>query len=174
MAWIPSGSKFREFYPERAQLIADFFSATRFQKEFGKRRAKVVTSIAMFYDLEAPMQFMREIHDVLADDGVWVFEQSYLPQMLAMNSYDTVCHEHLEYYALKQILWMCQRVGFKVVNVELNNVNGGSFSVMVAKTNSAHRENAGAIKEVLDSEANWKLDSLHGLQRISRPFLRAP
>lgn len=156
----PSGSKFKEFYPERAQLIADFFSAARFQKEFGKRRAKVVTSIAMFYDLEAPMQFMRDIHDVLADDGVWVFEQSYLPQMLAMNSYDTVCHEHLEYYGLKQILWMCQRVGFKVLNVELNNVNGGSFSVMVAKKDSAHQQNAVAIKEILDSEAAWKLDTL--------------
>jgi hypothetical protein len=114
----------------------------------------------MFYDLEVPLQFMRDIHDVLADDGVWVFEQSYLPDMLRMNSYDTVCHEHLEYYALKQILWMCRRIGFKVLNVELNSVNGGSFSVMVAKSGSSLIENSSALKTILADEARCGLDSL--------------
>jgi NDP-4-keto-2,6-dideoxyhexose 3-C-methyltransferase len=77
---------------------------------------------------------MREIYDVLADDGVWVFEQSYMPTMLETNSYDTVCHEHLEFYAMHQIKWMADRVGFKIVDVEFNDVNGGSFSVTVSKS----------------------------------------
>ena len=140
--------------------IPDYFSAARFQQEFGGRRARVVTSIAMFYDLEAPLQFMQDIHDVLADDGIWLFEQSYLREMLRTNSYDTVCHEHLEYYALKQILWMTQRVGFKVLDVGLNNINGGSFSVIVAKNDSAHDENTPVVKQLIEEEARYGLDSL--------------
>jgi len=162
----PSGAKFKQYYPAEAQLIAEAFSAARFRREFGARRARVVTSIAMFYDLESPLSFMQDVQDVLAEDGIWVFEQSYLPYMLQMNSYDTVCHEHLEYYAVKQILWMCKRAGFKVVNIELNSVNGGSFSVTVANANSAYLENTTAIKQILDDEANCHLDSL----RVYREF----
>jgi NDP-4-keto-2,6-dideoxyhexose 3-C-methyltransferase len=136
----PTGVKFHSYYPQHIRLIADFFSAAALQREFGTRRALVVTSFSMFYDLENPLQFMREIHEVLADEGIWVFEQSYMPTMLTQNSYDTVCHEHLEYYGLKQIKWMADRAGFRIIDVEFNGVNGGSFSVTVAKSNSAHRE----------------------------------
>jgi hypothetical protein len=94
----------------------------------------------MFYDLEEPQAFMRDIHRVLADDGVWIFEQSYLPLMLERNAYDTVCHEHLEYYSLAVIQWLTQRTGFKIIDVEINDINGGSFAVMVAKCGSAHPE----------------------------------
>jgi NDP-4-keto-2,6-dideoxyhexose 3-C-methyltransferase len=129
----PTGNKFREYYPAHVDLIPDFFSARLFKQRFGERKAKVVTSFSMFYDLEDPVNFMREIHDVLADDGLWVFEQSYMPTMLEKNSYDTVCHEHVEYYALAQIKWMADRVGFVITDVTFNDVNGGSFSVSVKK-----------------------------------------
>ncbi|MDD2752086.1 MAG: methyltransferase domain-containing protein, partial [Candidatus Omnitrophica bacterium] len=114
----PLGEKMRKYYPPHINLIADFFSKKALQKRFGLKKAKIITSIAMFYDLESPLAFMREIYESLADDGVWVFEQSYMPTMLSMNSYDTVCHEHLEYYRLKQIKWMTDEVGFKILNVE--------------------------------------------------------
>ncbi|MGC7532451.1 methyltransferase domain-containing protein, partial [Pandoraea pneumonica] len=87
----------------------------------------------MFYDLEDPLAFMREVAGILEDDGIWVFEQSYLPTMLARNSYDTVCHEHIEFYALAQINWMAERAGLVIRDVEFNDVNGGSFSVTVGK-----------------------------------------
>ena len=113
----------------------------------------------MFYDLEEPMRFMREVHEVLADDGVWVFEQSYMPTMLAMNSFDTACHEHLEYYALEQIKWMANRVGFRIVDVEFNDVNGGSFSITVAKTDSPLPE-APLVAATLQSEREQRLGTL--------------
>jgi hypothetical protein len=75
---------------------------------------------------------VREVKEILADDGVWVFEQSYMPTMLETNSYDTVCHEHLEYYSLQVIEWICQQVGFKIIDIEFNDVNGGSFAVTVS------------------------------------------
>ena len=83
----PSGNKFRKYYPEGIRLIPDFFSAEGVKNIFGKRKAKVITSIAMFYDLESPLDFMRQIYDVLSDDGIWAFEQSYMPSMLRMNSF---------------------------------------------------------------------------------------
>ena len=126
----------------------------------------MITSFAMFYDLEDPVAFMREIHEVLADDGIWVFEQSYMPTMLEMNAYDTVCHEHLEFYALRQIKWMTDRVGFKIVDVTLNEVNGGSFSVMVAKSHGELTPGVSAQK-ILDQERVKALDSLAPYQAFA-------
>jgi NDP-4-keto-2,6-dideoxyhexose 3-C-methyltransferase len=129
----PTGIKFSNYYPSHVQLIPDFFSSDLLKKSFANKKAKVITSLSMFYDLEDPISFMEEIYKVLADDGVWLFEQSYMPSMLNMNSYDTVCHEHLEYYTLRQIKWMADRVGFNIIDVEFNDINGGSFLVTVAK-----------------------------------------
>lgn len=155
----PTGVKFRAYYPPHVELIPDFFSANLLRQRHPRQKAKVVTSFSMFYDLDDPMRFMREVHEVLADDGIWVFEQSYMPTMLAMNSFDTACHEHLEYYALKQIQWMAARVGFRIVDLEFNDVNGGSFSVTVAKGTGT----AGPIpqvRETLQDESNAGLDNL--------------
>ena len=147
----PTGSKFREFYLPPIHLVPDFFSADRFRRETDER-AKVVTSIAMFYDLESPMEFVRQVAEVLADDGIWVFEQSYLPAMLENTSYDTICHEHLEYYALRQILWMTDRAGLEVIDIERNDINGGSFCITTARCGSTHRRNHGAIAAMLEEE----------------------
>jgi NDP-4-keto-2,6-dideoxyhexose 3-C-methyltransferase len=95
---------------------------------------------------------MREIHRLLADDGIWVFEQSYLPMMLETTSYDTICHEHVSYYAFRQILWMTERVGFNVVDVEFNQTNGGSFAVTVAKKGGRHVANQPRIDAILERE----------------------
>ena len=130
----PVGIKFHKFYPPHIHLISDFFSSKLLKENFPDKKAKVITSFSMFYDLESPMEFMQEVYDVLADDGIWVFEQSYMPTMLEMSSYDTVCHEHLEFYALRQIKWMADRIGFTILDVEFNDVNGGSFSVTVSKS----------------------------------------
>lgn len=163
----PTGAKFRKFYPPHIQLIPEFFSAATVRQHFGARKAAVITSFSMFYDLEAPMTFMKEIAEVLDDDGVWVLEQSYMPTMLRQNSYDTVCHEHLEYYALKQIKWMTDRLGLKIVDVEFNDVNGGSFSLMVAKRDSRHAESP-EVDSILDEEARAGLHTLEPFHHFAR------
>lgn len=133
----PTAAKFARYYPDGCVAVADFFDAGALARHGIRRKAKVLTSFSMFYDLEAPLKFMRDVYECLADDGVWVFEQSYLPAMLETNSYDTVCHEHLEYYALRQVKWMADRVGFVLVDVEFNDVNGGSFSVVATRAPGA-------------------------------------
>jgi hypothetical protein len=81
----------------------------------------------MFYDLESPIEFAREIKNILSPEGIWIFEMSYMPTMLRMNSYDTICHEHLEYYSLAVVEYIMKMAGMKILNVELNNINGGSL-----------------------------------------------
>jgi NDP-4-keto-2,6-dideoxyhexose 3-C-methyltransferase len=162
----PSAGKFRQYYPSHVALIEDFFSAQRFLERFPGRKARVVTSFAMFYDLEEPMKFMREVHEILADDGIWVFEQSYMPTMLGANAYDTVCHEHLEFYGLYQIQWMADRVGFRIVDVEFNDTNGGSFSVTVAKS-PLPGDPEPVVQDILDRERNAGLHTLVPYQQFA-------
>jgi NDP-4-keto-2,6-dideoxyhexose 3-C-methyltransferase len=156
----PTAEKFRRFYPPEAVVIADFFSEARFREHFGGKKAKVVTSIAMFYDLDAPLEFMREVAEVLSDDGIWVVEQSYLPTMLVSGSYDTVCHEHQEYYSLRQMQWLAQRAGLKLLDVELNDVNGGSFSITIAKEGSERRANTTTLNALAVDEGRLGLEGL--------------
>jgi NDP-4-keto-2,6-dideoxyhexose 3-C-methyltransferase len=147
----PTAAKFRGYYQPGIEVVCELFTAANFRSVCRDRQAQVVTSFAMFYDLEDPLAFMRDIHAVLADDGVWCFEQSYLPLMLERNAYDTVCHEHIEYYSLAQIQWLTRKAGFEIVDVELNDINGGSFSVTVAKAARGDRESA-RVGELLTRE----------------------
>ncbi len=163
----PTGVKFHAYYPAHIELIPDFFSARLLQEKFPGKKARVVTSFSMFYDLEAPMGFMREVHEVLAEDGIWVFEQSYMPTMLDTNSYDTVCHEHLEFYALRQIQWMAERVGFRILDVEFNDVNGGSFSITVSKKSGGEAP-LPAVQKILDAERGQGLDTLTPYREFAR------
>jgi hypothetical protein len=154
----PTGNKFREYYPDDIRLVPDFFTAANY-RSVESRPAKIVTSIAMFYDLEDPIQFARDIEGILALDGVWHFEQSYMPSMLRMTSYDTICHEHLEYYSLGVVKHIVAAAGLKIVDVTMNAVNGGSFAVTAARINSPLKPNAAVIDWLLDQEDRMGLNT---------------
>ena len=114
----------------------------------------------MFYDLESPIDFARQIESVLAHDGIWHFEQSYMPSMLRTNSYDTICHEHLEYYSLGVVRKILDESGLKIVDVVMNSVNGGSFAVTAAKKDNAGiRQNHAVIDWLLDQEDRMGLNT---------------
>ncbi len=117
-----------------ATIISDFFSSEEFIKNFGSHKAKIISSIAMFYDLEDPSKFVSDIAKVLDPEGVWVLELSYLPLMLSQNAFDTIVHEHLEYYHLEVLEFLFSKFHLKVVDVKLNDINGGSFRIFVQHT----------------------------------------
>jgi len=154
----PTGSKFAQYYPADVHLVPDFFSSAKFES-VSPRKARVVTSIAMFYDLDNPVEFARQVASILADDGVWHFEQSYMPAMLRTNSYDTVCHEHLEYYSLAVVKWIVERAGLRVIDVKVNAINGGSFAVTAAKQGSPHRAETATIEWLLEQEKRMGLET---------------
>jgi hypothetical protein len=155
----PTGKKFQEYYTDDITLIADFFTADAFRNLFPGDKAKIVTSIAMFYDLESPGQFVQDIESVLSDDGLWHFEQSYMPSMLRTNSYDTICHEHLEFYSFKVVKTLLEANGMRVVDVQMNAINGGSFAVTACKTKSEIRSNKPIIDWMLRQEDDMGLDT---------------
>ena len=153
----PTGVKFSKFYPSDVDLISDFFSSNIIKKNYCDIKAKVITSFSMFYDLEEPVVFAADVAKTLHKDGVWILEQSYLPFMLQANSFDTICHEHLEFYSLTQINWIANKVGLTIKNVEFNNINGGSFSIELVHKNSQHISNERLVSRILKDEEEMGL-----------------
>lgn len=155
----PTGLKFKQYYTNDIKLIPDFFSAAVFKSEFPDDTAKIITSIAMFYDLENPMAFVKDIEEVLDDEGIWHFEQSYMPSMLRTNSYDTICHEHLEFYSFKVVKNLLERCSMRVIDVQMNAINGGSFAVTACKKNAPYKSNNAIINWMLQQENDLGLDT---------------
>jgi len=162
----PTGKKFVRYYTGDLRLVPDFFSADAY-RSVELAPARIITSIAMFYDLENPIDFVRQIESILADDGIWHLEQSYMPSMLRMNSYDTICHEHLEYYSLGAINKILDTAGLRIVDVGMNAVNGGSFAVTAVKrANKSVITNQSVIDWLLAQEERMGL----GTPRPYRDF----
>ena len=154
----PVAKKFLDSYDDDVAVISDFFSAHEFLGRSAKK-AKIITSIAMFYDLESPNDFVSEIAQSLDRDGIWHFEQSYLPAMLASHSYDTICHEHLEYYSFAVIKSLLEMHGLKILDAQTNDINGGSLAVTASLDGSAYSPNQPIIDWLLSQEAKLGLDS---------------
>jgi hypothetical protein len=141
--------------------INDYFNKQSFIAAKGLRKAKVITSIAMFYDLEDPVSFTNDIADILADDGIWVLQMADLPNMLAHNMFDNICHEHTTYYSLAPMEYIFKQCGMKLVDVEMNNVNGSSYRFYIRKAvgPDATVEAVRRIAKVRFDEFNMALDT---------------
>ena len=154
----PTGGKFQKYYTNDITLVEDFFSAEAY-RSVETRKANIITSIAMFYDLEDPIAFARQIEEVLDDNGIWHFEQSYMPSMLRTNSYDTICHEHLEFYSLEVVVKILAKANLKIIDVQMNSINGGSFAVTAAKKTSVLPQNHAVINWLLGQEKSMGLST---------------
>lgn len=115
-------------------VVCDFFSRKVYDRARPKTKAKLVATIAMFYDLDAPADVVADVAGILADDGVWVMELAYFPFMLKNSSFDAICHEHLSYYCLRQLEWLLDRHHLKIHRLEFNDINGGSIRLFIRKT----------------------------------------
>ena len=149
----PTAERFASFYPPGVEVVPEFFSADRYHAVSGVP-ARVITSIAMFYDLEDPVAFARDVRECLAPDGVWHFEQSYMPSMLRSTAYDTVCHEHLEYYALGTVRQILDEAHLELIDVRFNRVNGGRLAVTAAHKGASITPNR-ALIDWLSSSPAW-------------------
>jgi len=144
------------------RVIQDIFPSEELRDVIGSGLFDIITSIAMFYDLEDPARFVSGVKEALSPDGIWIFEMSYMPSMLEMNSYDTICHEHLEYYSFAVIENLLSRCDMKVVRVEFNEINGGSLRCYATHTTNFRfnqREFGRQIELVRQSEFDLELDT---------------
>lgn len=143
-------------------VVQDTFPSHELKELIAGQRFDIITSIAMFYDLEDPVDFVEQVKAILSEEGIWIFEVSYMPAMLAMNSYDTICHEHLEYYSFSVIENLVHKCGMKVVKVEFNNINGGSIRCYVTHVSNfkfKSRENQQTLEQVRQQEFDLELDT---------------
>ena len=144
------------------EVIRDIFPSPELAKLLAGAPCDIVTSIAMFYDIEDPVAFCRNIAAVLAPAGLWVFEMSYMPLMLEQTSYDTICHEHIEYYSLAVIENILSRAGLKIIRAELNDTNGGSICCYATHLGCfAYKDQAwlDGLKSLRQQEFDLELDT---------------
>lgn len=162
----PVARKFLAFYPRSSRVLPEFFSRELWQSQLSGRKAKIITSVAMFYDIERPMEFVNTIRDCLSSDGIWHFEQSYLPLMLQRCAYDTICHEHIEYYCLRQIQWMLEQSDLRIIDLQINDVNGGSLAVTAARIEAPYPKAKQEVQRVLQAEEREGLEGVEPLDRF--------
>lgn len=149
----PSSEKFKNNFEDDIQVKYDFFSEKGVREIIGDKNCKIITSIAMFYDIDDPLKFMQQINKLLTKDGVWILELSYLPLLCSQLTYDQICHEHVTYLSLSHIDWMMKRAGLKILDVTFNDLNGGSFSIFAGKENGPYKQKEELIQSIIDSEA---------------------
>lgn len=145
-----------------ARVLQDIFPSKDLENFLERKQMDVITSIAMFYDLEDPVGFVKEIKKFLAPRGMWVFEMSYMPRMLELDSYDTICHEHLEYYSLAVLERICAMADMKIFKISFNEINGGSIRCYATHSEYAgydKEENYRLINEIRHKEFDLELDT---------------
>jgi NDP-4-keto-2,6-dideoxyhexose 3-C-methyltransferase len=149
----PSAKKFAGNYQPDIRVVYDFFSAKGARTLIGEKSCKIISSIAMFYDLDDPLTFMQDIRALLAKDGIWAVELSYLPLLLKQLTYDQICHEHVTYLGLRHMDWMMKKTGLKILDVSFNDVNGGSFYIIAGRADGPYQPQAEKIRALLEEEA---------------------
>jgi len=157
---VPEANKGTSF------VFNDFFSADAFVNRFGKQKARIVTCVAMFYDLENPNSFTNDVARILASDGIWVVQQNYVATMIKQNGYDNIGHEHLEYYSLGTMEKLVEKHGLEVFDAETNDVNGGSFRTFICHrgARSVHER----VKRMEKDEIAMGLNERSTYERFAR------
>jgi len=152
----------KEIDKQEVTVIQDIFPSDELLECLQERKMDIITSIAMFYDLEDPVVFAKGIKNILAPEGIWIFEMSYMPMMLKMTSYDTICHEHLEFYSLAVIEYILKKSEMKVFNVMLNDINGGSlrcYATHITNFKYKNEEHLRNIRAMHQAELDLELDT---------------
>ncbi len=147
---------------KNATVVQDIFPSAELFKAIGDKKMDIITSIAMFYDLESPVDFAKGIKNLLSPEGIWVFEMSYMPHMLELDSYDTICHEHLEFYSLAVLEKIASMAGIKIFKIAFNNINGGSIRCYATHKESSRYfipENNKLLNEIRQKEFDLELDT---------------
>ena len=153
----PAEGIFQEEAKKNCDLAVQNFFTKEIYNDIGLEKASIVTCIAMFYDLEDPKKFLDDVYEVMEDDGLFIIQQSYMPLMIKQLAFDNICHEHVFYHSLYSMEYLLNRSGFRVVDVQLNDVNGGSFRTYIQKI-QAKPESFGSspYRDV----ANMRIESL--------------
>ena len=155
----PSAEKFKQYHSKKINLIVDYFQRNKIRKKFKDINFDLITSFAMFYDIEDPNSFCKDINKLLTKNGKWILEISYFPLLLQNLTYDQICHEHVTYYTLTTFENIIKKNGLKVLDFNLNSINGGSIEIICSKKRSNFSPNIKKINSQKNFEKNINFKS---------------
>jgi len=153
----PILNKYKHEYKKINFKIPNFFSENSVKKT-GIKKFKIITALSVFYDLKNPNNFIRDIKKLLHTDGVFILEHADLLLILKKNVFDTICHEHLEYYSTKTINFILSKYELEICDHKYNDVNGGSSQYYIVHKNSKFKIRKSKIQKILNLEKKNKLE----------------
>lgn len=152
----PILNKYKKHYKQINFCSNNFFSK-KVALSKTKKKFKIITALSVFYDLTDPNKFLRDVHDLLQDDGIFFLEFADLASLIEFNMFDTICHEHAEYYSTQVLINMFEKNSLKLIDINQTNINGRSKQYLLTKSNSKTKVNNKKIKKVIDHEKKLKL-----------------
>ncbi|CUR50905.1 Putative methyltransferase [Nitrosotalea devaniterrae] len=164
----PAHNLIKDIRIKNIKIINDFFNYDSYKKEFGTKKAKTITSISMFYDLDNPNKFVEDIVKILDHDGIWIIQMNYLGTMLENNAFDNIVHEHLEYYSLSVLEYLLEKHQLSIFDVELNEINGGSFRAYIKHQECKEYHETKKVSELRDREKKMKLDNFNVYKQFAK------
>jgi hypothetical protein len=164
----PILSKFKKFYKNINYSVPNFFSLSALKKKGLVKKYKIISALSVFYDLKKPNIFLKDIKKILHQDGIFILEHADLLSIVRNNLFDTICHEHLEYYSSKIIIKLMEKNGLKVFDLKKNNINGGSIRYYIAHNNSKYNVKFNKINLVLRQENRYKLEKVQTYKKFLR------
>jgi len=156
----PLIQKHKKFYNKVNYKISDFFSYNLLKKHKLNKKYKIITALSMFYDLKDPHKFVKDIVKILHHDGIFILEHADLLSILKNCLFDTICHEHLEYYSSKIIINLMKINNLRVFNIKQNSINGGSMRYFICHDNSKFKTKKKIISLILSQEKKFKLENV--------------
>ena len=155
----PLVNKYKTCYNKINYKISKFFQIADIRKLNLKKNFKVVSALSVFYDVKNPNKFIQDVKEILDKEGIFILEHADLLCIIKNNLFDTICHEHLEYYSSKVIIDMMSRNGLKVFDHNFNDINGGSSRYFICHQKANYKTKQRKIKMLLSKEKKIGLHS---------------
>lgn len=176
----PLVSRYKKFYKNIQYKVSDFFTYNKIRKKLNTlKKFKIITSIAVFYDLEKPNIFLKDVSKLLSKEGIFLLELADLYQIIKNTMFDTICHEHIEYYSCEVINNMVKKNNMRIVDIEYNNSNGGSARFFICHKDSKYKSNNKKINRFINNENKIDLKTLKtyrkfylNIQRTKRKLIK--
>jgi len=154
----PILSKFKKFYKKIDIKIDSFFSKKKILEKIPNCKFKIITACAVFYDIEKPNIFLNDVSKILdKKEGIFYLEFQDLLSIIQNKLFDTICHEHLEYYSLEVIIGMLKKNNLKLIDLSKNTINGGSLSLIISHLDSKYSIKNKKINVFLNNEKKFHL-----------------
>ena len=154
----PIADKYKRFYEKNTSTINNFFSKKAINRKNINKKFRIITALSVFYDLKDPNSFLNDVKMLLENDGIFLMEFADLLSIVKYKLFDTICHEHLEYYSAKVIMKMLEKNNLKLINIKKKNINGGSLRFYISNKNSKYKINNRNIKNYLLEENKFMID----------------